>query len=108
MLSPFIFLGIFLVITPGIKAKAESLGLTFDAMNSNTFQDYGQKESYKNGSLGNASKSIRDQAIAHNVEVIRIGEKLGSKALTVWLADGSNFPGQANFRNSLTVDDRFA
>ena len=89
-----------------IKAKAESLGLTFDAMNSNTFQDYGQKESYKNGSLGNASKSIRDQAIAHNVEVIRIGEKLGSKALTVWLADGSNFPGQANFRNSLqwTID----
>jgi L-rhamnose isomerase/sugar isomerase len=90
----------------GIKAKAESLGLTFDAMNSNTFQDYGQKESYKNGSLGNASKSIRDQAIAHNVEVIRIGEKLGSKALTVWLADGSNFPGQANSRNSLqwTID----
>jgi L-rhamnose isomerase/sugar isomerase len=90
----------------GIKAKAESLGLTFDAMNSNTFQDYGQKESYKNGSLGNASKSIRDQAIAHNVEVIRIGEKLGSKALTVWLADGSNFPGQSNFRNSLqwTID----
>jgi len=89
-----------------IKTKAESLGLTFDAMNSNTFQDYGQKESYKNGSLGNASKSIRDQAIAHNVEVIRIGEKLGSKALTVWLADGSNFPGQANFRNSLqwTID----
>jgi len=89
-----------------IKAKAESLGLKFDAMNSNTFQDYGQKESYKMGSLGNASKSIRDQAIAHNVEVIRIGEKIGSKALTVWLADGSNFPGQAHFRNSLqwTID----
>lgn len=89
-----------------IKTKAESLGLTFDAMNSNTFQDYEQKESYKMGSLGNASKSIRDQAVAHNLEVIRIGEKLGSKGLTVWLADGSNFPGQANFRNSLqwTID----
>ena len=89
-----------------IKEKAKSLGLTFDAMNSNTFQDYGQKESYKMGSLGNASKSIRDQAVAHNVEVIRIGEKLGSKGLTVWLSDGSNFPGQANFRNSLqwTID----
>ncbi|WP_075350421.1 TIM barrel protein [Algoriphagus marinus] len=90
----------------GIKAKADSLGLSFDAMNSNTFQDYGQKESYKMGSLGNASKSVRDQAVAHNVDVIRIGEKLGSKGLTVWLADGSNFPGQASFRNSLqwTID----
>ena len=39
---------------------------------------------------------MRDQAVAHNVECIEIGEKLGSKALTVWIADGSNFPGQSN------------
>ncbi|MBN3522201.1 sugar isomerase [Algoriphagus lutimaris] len=84
-----------------IQSKAESLGISFDAMNSNTFQDYGQLESYKLGSLGNAKKSVRDQAVAHNIEVIEIGKKLGSKGLTVWLADGSNFPGQASLRNSL-------
>ena len=39
---------------------------------------------------------MRDQAVAHNLECIDIGEKLGSKALTVWIADGSNFPGQSN------------
>jgi L-rhamnose isomerase/sugar isomerase len=39
---------------------------------------------------------VRDRAVAHNVECIEIGEKLGSKALTVWIADGSNFPGQSN------------
>ena len=39
---------------------------------------------------------MRDQAVAHNVECIEIGQKLGSKALTVWIADGSNFPGQSN------------
>ena len=39
---------------------------------------------------------MRDQAVAHNTECIEIGEKLGSKALTVWIADGSNFPGQSN------------
>ena len=44
---------------------------------------------------------MRDQAVAHNVECIEIGEKLGSKALTVWIADGSNFPGQSNLNRVL-------
>jgi L-rhamnose isomerase / sugar isomerase len=82
----------------GLKQKAEKLGLGFDAMNSNTFQDSpGQKRSYKFGSLSHTDRSTREQAIAHNIECIEIGEKLGSKALTVWIGDGSNFPGQANF-----------
>ena len=76
---------------------AKALGVGFDAVNSNTFQDQpGQKLSYKFGSLTHASKAVRDQAVAHNLECIEIGEKLGSKALTVWIADGSNFPGQSN------------
>ena len=41
-------------------------------------------------------RRVRDQAVAHNIECIEIGQKLGSKALTVWIADGSNFPGQSN------------
>ena len=80
-----------------LAERAKALGLGFDAVNSNTFQDQpGQKLSYKFGSLTHASKAVREQAVAHNVECIEIGEKLGSKALTVWIADGSNFPGQSN------------
>jgi L-rhamnose isomerase/sugar isomerase len=76
--------------------------LAFDAMNSNTFQDQpGQKHSYKFGSLSNVDKATRQQAIEHNLECIEIGKRLGSKALTVWVADGSNFAGQLNFRHSL-------
>jgi L-rhamnose isomerase/sugar isomerase len=82
----------------GLKQKAEKLGLGFDAINSNTFQDSpGQKRSYRFGSLSHTDKAVREQAIAHNIECIEIGQKLGSKALTVWLGDGSNFPGQSDF-----------
>ncbi len=85
-----------------IKELAGSLDIKFDAVNSNTFQD--QKNttaSYKHGSLSNTSESSREKAIQHNLEVIDIGNKLGSKSLTVWLADGSCFPGQSNFQTAL-------
>lgn len=85
-----------------IKERATSHGLIFDAVNSNTFQDRtNSSESYKFGSLSNTSEVVREQAIEHNIDVIAIGDKLGSKSLTVWLADGSNFPGQSNFQNAL-------
>ncbi|MBL4599164.1 MAG: L-rhamnose catabolism isomerase [Rhizobiaceae bacterium] len=81
-----------------LKAKGNALGLTFDAMNSNTFQDQvDQEHSYKYGSLSHANKATRQQAINHNIECIEYGKALGSKALTVWVGDGSNFPGQVNF-----------
>lgn len=84
-----------------IKKLAADLNLKFDAMNSNTFQDQkGQALSYKFGSLQNTNKAIRKQAIEHNIEVIKHGVALGSKALTVWLSDGSCFPGQLNFRKA--------
>lgn len=85
-----------------IIEKAKSHGIAFDAMNSNTFQDQkNAKESYKHGSLSHTSQAVREHAIQHNIEVIKIGEKLGSKSLTVWLADGSTFPGQNNFQKAL-------
>jgi len=85
-----------------IKEIAASHNIVFDAVNSNTFQDQkNAKESYKFGSLSNINKASRDQAIAHNIDVINIGDKLGSKSLTIWLADGSNFPGQSNFQHVL-------
>jgi L-rhamnose isomerase/sugar isomerase len=84
-----------------IKQLASSHGLRFDAVNSNTFQDQaGQALSYKYGSLQHVDKAVRKQAINHNIEVIKHGEQLGSKALTVWLSDGSCFPGQLNFKKA--------
>lgn len=84
-----------------IKKLADELGLRFDAVNSNTFQDQpGQPLTYKFGSLQNVNKAIRKQAIEHNIDVIKHGVKLGSESLTVWLADGSCFPGQLNFRKA--------
>jgi L-rhamnose isomerase / sugar isomerase len=81
-----------------LKDKAASLGLGFDAMNSNTFSDAAdQAHSYKYGSLSHKDAATRAQAIEHNIECIEIGNALGSKALTVWIGDGSNFPGQTNF-----------
>ncbi|HEV7395008.1 MAG TPA: L-rhamnose catabolism isomerase [Pyrinomonadaceae bacterium] len=81
---------------------ARARGLHFDAMNSNTFQDQpSQKLSYKFGSLTHPDKSVRQQAIDHNLECIELGKVLGSKAQTVWVGDGGNFPGQQNFRRAL-------
>ncbi len=84
-----------------LKQAASRFGLTFDAMNSNTFSDAkGQANSYKFGSLSHADAGTRQQAVEHNLECIEIGETIGSKALTVWIGDGTNFPGQADFTRS--------
>jgi L-rhamnose isomerase/sugar isomerase len=81
-----------------LKQAASRFGLGFDAMNSNTFADAaGQTLSYKYGSLSHADAATRGQAVEHNLECIEIGKTVGSKALTVWIGDGSNFPGQVNF-----------
>ena len=87
-----------------LRTKAASLGLGFDAMNSNTFQDHPsdplQPLSYKFGSLSHADAAVRRQAVAHNIECIEIGRAIGSEALTVWIGDGSNFPGQSHLTRS--------
>ncbi len=84
-----------------IRALAAGHGIRFDAVNSNTFQDQpGQMLSYKFGSLQHTNPAVRRQAIEHNLEVIRHGVELGSESITVWLADGSCFPGQLNFRQA--------
>jgi L-rhamnose isomerase/sugar isomerase len=84
-----------------LRAQAALLGLGFDAVNSNTFQDQpGQAYSYKFGSLCHTDPAVRAQAVEHNVQVVDVGVALGSKALTVWLADGSNYPGQMHLRRS--------
>lgn len=85
-----------------LREQAATRGLAFDAVNSNTFQDQpGQELSYKFGSLSHTNACVRAQAVAHNIECIEIGRKLGSKVLTVWIADGSNFAGQSNLSKAL-------
>src|ERR1051325_10662375 len=84
-----------------LREFARARGLNFDAMNSNTFQDQpGQKLSYKYGSMQHVDPAVRKQAVDHNIEVIKYGIELGSESLTVWLSDGSCFPGQLNFRKA--------
>jgi L-rhamnose isomerase/sugar isomerase len=81
-----------------LKNFASGLGLAFDAVNSNTFQDHPGNPlhplSYKYGSLSHTDPAVRAQAVAHNIRCAEIGAKLGAPALTIWIGDGSNFPGQ--------------
>lgn len=84
-----------------IKNVAHDLKISFDAVNSNTFQDQlTQEYSYKFGSFQNTNPAVRKQAIKHNLDVIQHGINLGSKCLSIWLSDGSCFPGQINFRRA--------
>jgi len=86
----------------GLREEAAALGLGFDAVNSNTFQDQaGQPHSYRHGSLTATDPAVRAQAVAHNVECVEIGRQLGSRAITVWVGDGSNFPGQQDLGRAL-------
>ena len=85
-----------------LREEAAALGLGFDAVNSNTFQDQpGQAHSYNTGSLSSTVEATRQQAVEHNIECIEIGRQLGSTDLTVWVGDGTNFPGQQDFARSL-------
>src|SRR5213078_1467655 len=84
-----------------VRDFAAALSLGFDAMNSNTFQDQpGATHSYKLGSFSHPDAAVRRQAIEHNLHVIDVGKALGADALTIWLADGSNYPGQISLRKS--------
>lgn len=86
-----------------LRQYAESLGLGFDAMNSNTFQDNPSttgdgRVTYKLGSMAAADAAVREAAVEHNLHVVELGRQLGSSALSIWLPDGTNHPGQASLR----------
>jgi L-rhamnose isomerase/sugar isomerase len=85
-----------------LRTFAEARGLFIDSMNSNTFQDQpGQARSFKFGSLSHTDPAVRRQAVEHNVDCLALGQELGAQALTVWIGDGGNFPGQLHFRRAL-------
>ncbi|ACI19345.1 L-rhamnose isomerase [Dictyoglomus thermophilum] len=73
---------------------AESLGVRPGAINPNLFQD----DDYKFGSLTHPDKRVREKAIKHILDCIEIAKKLGSRDISLWLADGTNHPGQDDFR----------
>jgi len=84
-------------LVEGLRAR----GLRIGSVNSNTFQDQpGQELSYRFGSLAHVDRAVRDRAVEHNRHVIEVGRTLGAKSLTVWVADGSNYPGQIHSRRA--------
>jgi L-rhamnose isomerase/sugar isomerase len=77
-----------------LRKHAEGLGIKLGTINSNTFQD----EDYKLGSVTHSNPKIRQKAIDHHLECIEIMHQTGSQDLKIWLADGSNYPGQDDIR----------
>ena len=77
-----------------LRAHAEGLGVALGTINSNTFQD----ETYMLGSLCHHDRAVRQQAIDHHFDCIDIMHETGSRDLKIWLADGSNYPGQSDIR----------
>jgi L-rhamnose isomerase/sugar isomerase len=75
-----------------LRAYAEDQGVALGTINSNTFQD----DDYKLGSLTNADPAIRRKAVQHNLDCIEVMNATGSRDLKIWLADGTNYPGQAD------------
>ena len=77
-----------------LRARAEELGLRLGAINPNLFQE----PEYKLGSLCNPDVGIRRRAVAHVRECIEVAARTGSDAISLWLADGTNYPGQDSLR----------
>jgi L-rhamnose isomerase/sugar isomerase len=77
-----------------LRRYAEDLGLRLGTINSNTFQD----DLYKFGSLTHLDDAVRRKAVDHHLECIDIMDQTGSRDLKIWLADGTNYPGQGDIR----------
>jgi L-rhamnose isomerase/sugar isomerase len=77
-----------------LRKQAEDLGVALGTVNSNTFQD----DDYRLGSLTHVDPEVRAKAVRHNVECIEVMNATGSRDLKIWLADGTNYPGQGDIR----------
>ncbi|MEH3154786.1 MAG: L-rhamnose isomerase [Gordonia paraffinivorans] len=77
-----------------LSRYAGDLGVGLGTVNSNTFQD----ADYKLGSLTHVDKTVRQKAIDHHLECIEVMDRIGSRDLKIWLADGTNYPGQGDIR----------
>ena len=79
---------------PALRRYAEDLGIRLGTINSNTFQD----DDYKLGALTHTDKRIRQKAIDHHFACIDVMDATGSRDLKIWLAEGTNYPGQGDLR----------
>jgi len=77
-----------------LRRYAEDLGMRLGTINSNTFQD----DDYKLGALTHTDPKIRQKAIDHHLECIEVMNATGSRDLKIWLAEGTNYPGQGDMR----------
>jgi L-rhamnose isomerase/sugar isomerase len=84
----------FLDSADSVVAAASRAGVRAGSINPNVFQD----QEYKHGSLGNPDPAVRDKALAHCLASVAIGRRLESRDLSLWFADGSNYPGTASIR----------
>ena len=80
-----------------VQALAAEHGIRVGSINPNLFQD----QEYKYGSLCNPSKEIRGRAVAHMLDSIAIGVRLNSRDVSLWLPDGSNYPGTQSIRQRI-------
>ncbi|WP_336502848.1 L-rhamnose isomerase [Microbacterium paraoxydans] len=77
-----------------LRRHAEDHGVSLGTVNSNTFQD----DDYKFGALTHEDAAVRRKAIDHHLACIDVMDATGSRDLKIWLAEGSNYPGQADLR----------
>jgi L-rhamnose isomerase/sugar isomerase len=77
-----------------VAAQAKSMGLRIGSINPNIFQD----QCYKLGSVTNCDPAVRRRALDHILDCVRLGGLLGSDLLSLWFADGTNYPGQGHIR----------
>ena len=82
---------------PEVKGLERRFGVKSGSINPNLFQD----QEYKYGSLCNPSAEIRGRALDHMLDSIEIGKALGSRDISLWMADGSNYPGTQSIRNRI-------
>jgi L-rhamnose isomerase/sugar isomerase len=79
---------------PGLRRAAEERGVRIGAINPNLFGD----DDYRLGSFCNPDPSVRTKALAHCADCVAIAEEVGSSMISLWLADGTNYPGQDDLR----------
>ncbi|HEX3968277.1 MAG TPA: TIM barrel protein [Edaphobacter sp.] len=82
---------------PAIRALEKKYGVKAGSINPNLFQD----PEYKYGSIAHPSAEIRGNALAHLLDSVEIGRELGSKDVSLWIADGSNYPGTQSIRKRI-------
>jgi len=78
----------------GVAQIATRLGMRIGSINPTLFED----QRYKHGSLTNVDEAVRGAAVAHVLEAVHIARQTGSRIISLWLADGSNYPGTAHIR----------